>query len=147
MSNESNEELAQLRAENERLRGRLSEIESAAKADEDDLAKMRDGTKLTRAGLVHVIAYWKEKSGSLTARVAELEAKPVDLQWKQDMFEFPAADLPFGAWLTITESKGKFRLRFQWSRLIGECATLDEAKEAANRYVADELKKFAALAD
>jgi hypothetical protein len=40
---------------------RLAEIDRLAKADADDLAKMRDGTKLTRYGLVEIIAYQQQE--------------------------------------------------------------------------------------
>lgn len=39
---------------------RLAEIDAAAKADAADLAVMRDGTKLSRAGLVSAIVYLQQ---------------------------------------------------------------------------------------
>lgn len=44
----------------EQAEQRLASIDASAKADADDLAKMRDGSKLTRAGLVEVIKYQQD---------------------------------------------------------------------------------------
>lgn len=54
------EEIEPLRARLAAAEEKLSRIEQAANADAEDLAKMRDGTKMTRAGLVRVIAYQQE---------------------------------------------------------------------------------------
>jgi len=51
---------------------RLAEIDRLAKADADDLAKMRDGTKLTRYGLVEIIAYQQQEIADLKAQAAAL---------------------------------------------------------------------------
>lgn len=76
-----NDALREAADEIDRLTARLAEIDAGAQADEDDLNRMRDGTKLTRAGVVRIIVYQqqdirelKADRDRLTARVAELEA-------------------------------------------------------------------------
>ena len=51
---------------------RLAEIEAAANADAADLEKMRDGTNLTRSGLVSIIAYQQQE---LAAARADADAR------------------------------------------------------------------------
>jgi hypothetical protein len=53
------------------LTAKLSRIEATSKADAEDLKKMRDGTKLTREGLVQVIAYLQEDVAELTRKLEE----------------------------------------------------------------------------
>jgi hypothetical protein len=53
-------QLSALTARVAELEGRLADIDAAANADAADLAEMRDGTKLTRAGLVQVIQYQQQ---------------------------------------------------------------------------------------
>ncbi len=53
--------IERLEAERDAAKEKLSAIEAAAKAVADDLAKMRDGSKLTRSGLVSVIAEMKRR--------------------------------------------------------------------------------------
>jgi hypothetical protein len=65
LANWAGNELERLRPENERLKARLDEIDAGAQADADDLKKMRDGTKLTRAGLVQLIVYQQQDIATL----------------------------------------------------------------------------------
>ena len=53
-------EVTKLRAELDAKTSRLKEIESAVQADDKDLNQMRDGTKLTRSGLVETIMFQKQ---------------------------------------------------------------------------------------
>lgn len=55
-----------LEVENERLRL----IDDAIKADAADLKKMRDGTKMSRAGLISMIVYLQEELKSALDRLA-----------------------------------------------------------------------------
>jgi hypothetical protein len=48
----------------------LARIKAAADADEVDLNTMRDGSKLTRHGLVQSLEYWREE---VAAKDAEIE--------------------------------------------------------------------------
>lgn len=52
---------------------RLARIDEGVKVDADDLAKMRDGTKLTRAGLVEIIVYQNEEIESLRGRLNKID--------------------------------------------------------------------------
>ena len=52
---------------------KLARIKAAADADETDLKTMRDGTKLTRHGLVQTLAYWREEVDAAEAKCRELE--------------------------------------------------------------------------
>jgi hypothetical protein len=63
------------REEVERLRARLAEIEAGANADAEDLAKLRDGTKLTRAGVVQVLVWQQQELAEAKATNAALQAK------------------------------------------------------------------------
>jgi BMFP domain-containing protein YqiC len=65
--------LAGEREEAERLRTRLAEIEAGANADAEDLAKMRDGTKLTRAGVVQVLVWQQQEIRERDAKIKDLE--------------------------------------------------------------------------
>lgn len=57
---------------------RLALIDAHAKSDEADLAKMRDGTKLSRFGLVQIIAYQQQDIDELKARLARYDdARPL----------------------------------------------------------------------
>lgn len=63
-------------------RQRLTEIDAASKADADDIEKMRDGTKLTRSGLVTIIKCQQQDIAerdddllALRAKVKELESR------------------------------------------------------------------------
>lgn len=67
--------LLRLIADVDRLEARLAEIDKWVKADADDLAKMRDGTKLTRAGLVATIV---ESQLLLDEMTAERDAARLD---------------------------------------------------------------------
>ncbi len=58
------------------LKARLSRIQEAADADAADLAEMRDGTKLTRAGLVMLIQYQKEELDERDSILAEANLSP-----------------------------------------------------------------------
>jgi hypothetical protein len=55
------------------LEARLAAIDAASKADAEDLAKMRDGTKLTRSGLVEIIKHQQQDIEKLQSRIVELE--------------------------------------------------------------------------
>ncbi len=59
-------------------KNRLAEIDAGVKADAEDLAKMRDGTKLTRAGVVEIIVYQQQDIATLAARLAEVEGAGVE---------------------------------------------------------------------
>lgn len=54
----------------DRLTERLAEIDAGAQADEDDLNKMRDGTKLTRAGVVRIIVYQQQEIRELKRQLS-----------------------------------------------------------------------------
>ena len=56
-----------------RLREQLDAIAKVAQADKDDLAKMRDGTKMTRAGLVEVIVYQQQELVEKQKYILQLE--------------------------------------------------------------------------
>jgi hypothetical protein len=66
-------ESTRLTAERDRLRDRLQKIEDAANADAADLKEMRDGTKLTRAGLVMVIAELQDERDEARRLLGEVE--------------------------------------------------------------------------
>jgi hypothetical protein len=63
--------IAELEAELVAVNDRLREIDEATKADADDLEKMRDGTKLTRTGLVSIIVYQRQDIDELKERLRE----------------------------------------------------------------------------
>jgi len=74
---------------------RLAEIDRLAKADADDLAKMRDGTKLTRYGLVEIIAYQQQEIADLARELAEARAEIEQLQQANNRLvrvDFPELD-------------------------------------------------------
>ena len=54
------------------LQARLKRIEDAANADAADLEEPRDGTKLTRHGLVQLIAHLQEELAAARALLKEL---------------------------------------------------------------------------
>lgn len=62
----------QLRQRADAAEARLAGIEAAAKADAADLEKMRDGTKLTRSGVVECLVYWKEECAAATRKLEAL---------------------------------------------------------------------------
>lgn len=64
--------LATTQAQLDEAQARLSAIGAASKADADDLAKMRDGTKMTRAGLVEIIVYQQQDAEKAEADLAAL---------------------------------------------------------------------------
>jgi chromosome segregation ATPase len=68
------EQAAQLAEATAKLE-RLAEIDRHAQADAADLEKMRDGTKLTRSGLVQIISYQQQELAEATAKLAAAEAK------------------------------------------------------------------------
>lgn len=68
----SNAERDAAKAECERLAARLAEIDAGAKADAEALGRMRDGTKLSRSGLVQIIAYQGQDIREQAATIAGL---------------------------------------------------------------------------
>jgi len=70
---------------------RLAEIDRIAKADADDLAKMRDGTKLTRNGLVEIIAYQQQEIADLARELAEARAEAAELKQLLAALDIPWA--------------------------------------------------------
>lgn len=79
---ELGEAIAELEQRAEAAEAKLARIKAAADADAADLAVMRDGTKLTRHGLVQCIAAWKEDCEEAQAKLATAEAER-DNQFKQ----------------------------------------------------------------
>jgi hypothetical protein len=69
-----NSHLAALREQLEQAQKRLSEICAGAKADAADLEKMRDGTKLTRSGIVEIIVYQQQDIRELRQQLATRDA-------------------------------------------------------------------------
>lgn len=65
--------VCELLQERDDLRDKLQRIADGAKADADDLAKMRDGSKLTRNGLVSLIVYLQEDVAEMKARAERAE--------------------------------------------------------------------------
>ncbi len=64
-------ELAALRTRCEQAEQQLATIKEASEADAADLAQMRDGTKLTRAGVVEVIRYQQMDIADLKENLAD----------------------------------------------------------------------------
>lgn len=54
---------------------KLARIEAATQADADDLEQMRDGSKLTRSGIVSLLAFQQEDIAELKENVRSLEAQ------------------------------------------------------------------------
>lgn len=57
------------------LEERLARIAAVAEADAQDMKQIRDGTKLTRHGLVETIAYWHEEATRLRADLTATEER------------------------------------------------------------------------
>jgi hypothetical protein len=74
------QEIAALTARVAELEGRLADIDAAANADAADLAEMRDGTKLTRAGLVQVIQYQQQDIKELEGERERLRRAFVEME-------------------------------------------------------------------
>lgn len=66
---------AELKTARQAAESKLARIEAGVKADADDLAEMRDGTKLTRAGLVACIVYANEDAEEHKAARQAAEAE------------------------------------------------------------------------
>lgn len=58
----------------ERHRAKLARIESAAHADSNDLEQMRDGTKLTRAGIVEALVFLREELSEAREQLAKRDS-------------------------------------------------------------------------
>lgn len=71
---------ARLAAQLAEAQEKLASIQRSVDADEADMAKMRDGTKLTRSGLVEVIAYLKEQLAEARERRSETIAMVAQLE-------------------------------------------------------------------
>ena len=69
---------------------RLAEIEAAANADAADLEKMRDGTKLTRSGLVSIITYQQQELAAARAELTRSEKAYSDAVDELDAFRIAA---------------------------------------------------------
>ena len=89
-----------LSKERDKLRSRLDEIDAGAKADEADLAKMRDGVKLNRWGLVQIIVYQQQDIKELKAERDKLAARVEELE-KQSLQECNSLyNIGYGTMLT-----------------------------------------------
>lgn len=63
--------LEEATAKMQRMKATLDRIRKAAEADQNDLAEMRDGTKLTRAGVVQCLEYWKDRAETAEKRLQD----------------------------------------------------------------------------
>lgn len=90
-------DVEELLAHIDHLTARLAEIQAGAEADAVDLETMRDGTKLTRAGLVMCIVYAQQDIKELKAEVSRQAAEREEALAKMagdlaGQSEFPVLD-------------------------------------------------------
>lgn len=66
------QQLAAMTKGRDAMHARLEEIRKGCESDEADLAKMRDGTKLTRSGLVTLLVYQQQDIAELKALLTRI---------------------------------------------------------------------------
>lgn len=95
-----------LKAEKQAAEEKLARLKAAADADEADLNEMRDGTKLTRHGIIQIIAYQREDIADLKEKLAQVTRERANLS-----MALKAANVEVDAYLGVCEERDSLRDR------------------------------------
>lgn len=125
------DEVARLTSELAAANERLSRIAAVAEADAADMKQIRDGTKLTRHGLVETIAYWHETATERRAERDEANRRADEVKRERDE-------------LKDTLSRAEFAMQIYAENTKALTDQLAAANERADEAAAKERERIVA---